>query len=198
MLRLGMGDRNAGMMDRGLRSHSPALPGCPSPQIPGCKSGSQVLQMGDIPCWGHQWLLPLCKESSGTHASPQTHHSATPAAGLAHPLPLTAGFGSTRGHCSLGSNPSSPCARFLCPQPVQRGTGRGLRMRYGGDYPQPSLGTQIACAAGGGQRKTSCLCTPWIFLWCNKMKDLPKCSNYTGGCACSGRSERCPLKHCDG
>lgn len=119
--------------------------------------------------------------SSGAGASPPSQQVSQ------HPCPLLTG---EQPKLALRSVPLPAASSARDRARIKDAIRRGL--------PTALAGHPDCLCAGGGQRKTSCLCTPWIFLWCNKMKDLPKCSNYTGGCTCSSRSERCPLQHCNG
>lgn len=166
-------------MDRGLWSHRLALPACPVPKFPVEMVMLLQIRLPGPPNLGYRpptgdisapSSLPPCKKSSRTCTLLQTQGNTTPAAGLAQLLAphqqilALAGQHSypTLAIARLKANPSSPCARFLCP------TGSSARDRARikdviaegiTRSPRWALRSQqIACAVGAGKHKTSCLC----------------------------------------
>lgn len=134
------------VMDRGRRSHRPALPGCPVPKLHGDAPVNRAPRSSKsriFPShWGHQWLVPLpafpCARRAAGHApccKPTTMQPQQP--GLHNSSPPTSRFwphpGSTLTQpwqsLTLKQTQARRVLASSAPRPVQQGTRRGLRMR---------------------------------------------------------------------
>lgn len=171
----------AQVMDRGLRSHRPALPACPVPKfpvemvmllqtrLPGPPNLGYRPPTGDISGWCPFQPSPVQGERQDMHlaANPWQYNPSSWACATPRPPPADFGPGwapllPNPGDRSLESKPKLAHARFLCP------TGSSARDRARikdaiaegiTRSPRWALRSQqIACAVGAGKHKTSCLC----------------------------------------